>query len=150
MKLIDKILWLVIILITAALFISVATSCTRTVYVPVHNQSVSEYSHQHIAASVDTVIQRDTVTLTLSVDGDTIRQYVTRWRDRIRIVTDTVTISSTDTIFRQTVIPAPAQATQKQNIPILYRLLAALGIILMVPTIAWIFVKIIKHKFNIT
>ena len=46
--------------------------CTLTVYVPLESHTTSTLDREHIAARVDTVIDRDTVTLTVSVAGDTV------------------------------------------------------------------------------
>lgn len=68
---------------------------------PLESHTTSTLDREHIAARVDTVIDRDTVTLTVSVAGDTVMQEVTRWRERIRQIADTVIIQRTDTLCKE-------------------------------------------------
>ena len=113
-------------LICTAFFL-LTTACTRTVYVPVQSHTASSSDREHITARVDTVLDRDTVTLTLSVKGDTVRQDVTRWRTRIKEKTCTLSVCQTDTIFRE--IPVGPQDTGNASVPWYYRILASIGII---------------------
>lgn len=87
--------------VSCIVFLLSIAGCTRTVYVPLESHTTSTLDREHIAARVDTVIDRDTVTLTVSVAGDTVRQEVTRWRERIRQIADTVIIQRTDTLCKE-------------------------------------------------
>lgn len=57
--------------VSCIVFLLSIAGCTRTVYVPLESHTTSTLDREHIAARVDTVIDRDTVTLTVSVAGDT-------------------------------------------------------------------------------
>ena len=116
-----------IVAFCAVFAIMASTACTRTVYVPVQSHNASSSDREHITARVDTVLDRDTVTLTLTVKGDTVRQEVTRWRTRIKAETCTLKVCQTDTIFRE--IPVGQQDTGNASAPWYYRILASIGII---------------------
>ena len=96
---IRRISWLLFMPILYILLSS--SACTRTVYVPLESHTASTSDSRHIAARADTLVSRDTVTLTVSVAGDTVRQEVTRWRERIRQIADTVIIQRTDTLYKE-------------------------------------------------
>lgn len=113
-------------LICTAFFL-LTTACTSTVYVPVQSHTASSSDREHITARVDTVLDRDTVTLTLTVKGDTVRQDVTRWRTRIKAETCTLSVCQTDTIFRE--IPVGPQGAGSTSVPWYYRILSAIGTI---------------------
>lgn len=104
-----------------------STGCTRTIYVPVQSHTASSSDREHITARVDTVLDRDTVTLTLTVKGDTVRQDVTRWRTRIKTETCTLSVWQTDTIFRE--IPVGPQDAGSTSVPWYYRILSSIGVI---------------------
>ncbi len=87
--------------VSGIVFLLSITGCTRTVYVPLESHTASTSDREHIAARADTLVCRDTVTLTVSVAGDTVMQEVTRWRERIRQIADTVIIQRTDTLYKE-------------------------------------------------
>ena len=74
--------------VSCIVFLLSIAGCTRTVYVPLESHTTS-------------TLDRDTVTLTVSVAGDTVMQEVTRWRERIRQIADTVIIQRTDTLCKE-------------------------------------------------
>ncbi|MCM1295847.1 MAG: hypothetical protein NC311_09925 [Muribaculaceae bacterium] len=85
-----------IIAIAAALLLLLLASCTKTVYIPTESAAVRTDTLAVLKWRTDTVIDRDTVTVTQS--GDTITREVTKWRWRIKETHDTVYQSKTDTI----------------------------------------------------
>lgn len=70
--------------------------CTRKVYLPVE-QTHTEY-RDRTALRVDTVIEADT--RFVYVNGASVRDYRTRWRERIREVHDTLLREVRDTVTR--------------------------------------------------
>lgn len=101
-------------------------ACTRTVYLPVQSHTASSSDREHITARIDTILDRDTVTLTLSAAGDTVRHDVTKWRTRIKAETCTLSVWQTDTIFRE--IPVGPQNTGSTAVPWYYRILSCIGV----------------------
>ncbi len=77
-------------------------SCTRKVYVPVENVRTEYRDHDRNSVRIDSVIEADT--RLIYINGDTVRDYRTRWRERIREVHDTVkeeqqvTVTKTKTV----------------------------------------------------
>ena len=63
-------------------------SCSRKVYVPV--ESVRTEYRDRGSVRVDSVFEADT--RFVYVNGDTVRDYRTRWRERVREVHDTVSV----------------------------------------------------------
>ena len=77
-------------------------SCTRKVYVPVENVRTEYRDRDRNSVRIDSVIEADT--RLIYINGDTVRDYRTRWRERIREVHDTVkeeqqvTVTKTKTV----------------------------------------------------
>jgi gas vesicle protein len=77
-------------------------SCTRKVYVPVENVRTEYRDRDRNSVRIDSVIEADT--RIIYINGDTVRDYRTRWRERIREVHDTVkeeqqvTVTKTKTV----------------------------------------------------
>ena len=78
--------WLIIM---AAMLLA---SCTRTVYIPTESAASKTDTIAVMRWRTDTVVDRDTVTLTQR--GDTILLESTKWRWRVRETRDTVYPSS--------------------------------------------------------
>ncbi len=88
-----------------------AAACSRTVYIPVETlRRDSIVVANHV---VDSVIMADTVIVT--VGADTVFRTETRRRDRIRLVRDTIRISSADTV--RIMIPAETPSRRKDGTP---------------------------------
>ncbi len=87
--------------LTIPLILLLICSCTRTVYVPVESTSRSSLISDNISLRADTVILRDTVCITVTQAGDTIRTETVRWRQRFINRIDTVSILRTDTVSKQ-------------------------------------------------
>ncbi len=131
--------------LSCIVFLLSIAGCTRTVYVPLESRTASTSDREHIAVRVDTVVDRDTVTLTLTAAGDTARKEVTRWRTRIKEKTCTLTVWQTDTIFRE--IPVGPQDTGSASVPWYYRpLLPVVIIITLALAIKFIISRIFRTK----
>lgn len=80
------------------LFLLLTLSCARKVYVPVESVRTEYRDRVKNSLRIDSIIQRDSVTVFIS--GDTV--VVDRWRDRVkwrdREVHDTLTLIRRDTI----------------------------------------------------
>ncbi len=88
------------------MFIAIAfMSCTRKVYVPVESVRTEYKDRVQVEMRVDSVFQRDSVSV--FINGDTVR--IEKWRDRIkyrdREVHDTLTVVRTDSVA----VPYPVE-----------------------------------------
>lgn len=89
--------------LAAAVLMLLLASCTKTVYIPTESTAVRTDTLTVLKWRTDTVIDRDTVTLTQR--GDTITREVTRWRWRVRETHDTVYQSKTDSVYIEKPVP---------------------------------------------
>lgn len=94
-----------ILLALCAALLCACGSCTRTVYTPVESTTVRTDTLYRAVVRVDTVLQRDSVTVMQR--GDTVM--VTRFRDRYRVKlhTDTVREVSVDSV--RVAVPYPVE-----------------------------------------
>jgi hypothetical protein len=98
----DLILTYLIGLILVMVLGCLTFSCTRKVYVPVENVRTEYRDRDRNSVRIDSVIEADT--RLIYINGDTVRDYRTRWRERIREVHDTVkekqqvTVTKTKTV----------------------------------------------------
>ena len=107
----DLILTYLVGLILVILLGCLTFGCTRKVYVPVE-QTHTEYRDRG-SVRVDTVIEADT--RFVYVNGDTVRDYRTRWRERIREVHDTVIRELRDTVTRTVTVEVERKLTAWQK-----------------------------------
>ncbi len=98
----DLILTYLIGLILVMVLGCLTFSCTRKVYVPVESVRTEYRDRDRNSVRIDSVIEADT--RLIYINGDTVRDYRTRWRERIREVHDTVkeeqqvTVTKTKTV----------------------------------------------------
>lgn len=92
----DLILIYLVGLILVMLLGCLTFGCSRRVCVPV--ESVRTEYRDRGSVRVDTVVEADT--RFVYVNGDTVRDYRTRWRERVREVHDTVVREVRDTVTR--------------------------------------------------
>lgn len=83
-----------------------ACSCSRRVYVPVERVSHHTDTVRAVSLRVDTVLDRDTVLLTMR--GDTVVREVVRWRWRLSHHTDTVCRARVDSVA----VPVPVEVVR--------------------------------------
>lgn len=88
------------------LMLALLCSCTATKYVPV--ESVRTEYRDHDVLRVDSVMLHDSVVIRSA--GDTVLMEKWRWRDRVSIVRDTVSVTKTDSI--QVPYPVEKQLTR--------------------------------------
>ena len=88
-------------------------SCTRTVYTPVESTTVRTDTLYRAVVRVDTVLQRDSVTVMQR--GDTVyhTRYITRYKVRQRV--DTVYRSVVDTCRTEVPVPVERPLTRWQR-----------------------------------
>ena len=98
----------VILLFVAA----VAASCSRTVYVPV--ETVRRDSVAVVSVVVDSVLISDSVVI--EARADTVFKTVTRRRESVRLVHDTVRVAVADTV-RVTLPPPSRPAAGGRGVP---------------------------------
>lgn len=103
-----------IIFIIILFLITTACSTTRTVYVPVENQTMRTDTLRTLLERVDTVRERDSVTVMQR--GDTV--WLTRHslREKVSLRRDTIYRALHDTIYRQTPVPVERSLTRWQRI----------------------------------
>lgn len=82
------------------------TGCSKRIYVPVESVRVDTFVKS--AVRVDSVRLTDSVYVIERTLGDTvyITKTKTQWRDRVRLVTDTIYRSKVDTITKIVEVPA--------------------------------------------
>lgn len=85
------------------------TGCTKTVYLPAESTAVRTDTLAVLRWRTDTVIDRDTVTLTQH--GDTVVREVTRWRWRVKESRDTVYAAKTDSVYVEK--PCPVEVVRE-------------------------------------
>ncbi len=73
-------------------------SCTRKVYVPVENVRTEYRDRDRNSVRIDSVIEADT--RLIYINGDTVRDYRTRWRERIHEVHDTLKVVERITVTK--------------------------------------------------
>lgn len=93
-------------------FFVLAVSCTRTVYVPV--ETVRRDSVVAVSARVDSVLIADSVVI--EARADTVFKTVTRRRETVRLVHDTVRVAATDTV-RITLPPPSSPRSATRGVP---------------------------------
>lgn len=100
--------WLIVIIVAAAL-----CGCTTTKYVPVESVTQRTDTVRELMLRVDSVVVRDSVVV--AQRGDTV--YVNRWRDRYRVKmqTDTVYRSVTDSVSVEVPYPVEKKLTRWQQ-----------------------------------
>ena len=82
------------------------SGCSKKIYVPVESVRVDTFVKS--AVHVDSVRLTDSVYVVERMQGDTfyITKTKTQWRDRVRLVTDTIYRSKVDTITKIVEVPA--------------------------------------------
>ena len=128
----DLILTYLVGLIAVMVLGCLAFGCTRKVYVPV--ESVRTEYRDRGSVRVDTVIEADT--RFVYVNGDTVRDYRTRWRERVREVHDTVVREVRDTVTRTVTIEVERKPTPWQRAKEITGL-AAIGM-LLIAAVIWL------------
>ncbi len=99
-------------LIILFVFFVLAAACTRTVYVPV--ETVRRDSVVAVSARVDSVLIADSVVI--EARADTVFKTVTRRRETVRLVHDTVRVAATDTV-RITLPPPSSPRSATRGVP---------------------------------
>lgn len=104
----------IFIIIILFSLLTVACSTTRTVYVPVENQTMRTDTLHTLLARIDTIRERDSVTVLQR--GDTV--WLTRHslRERVSLRRDTIYRALHDTIYKQTPITIERPLTRWQRI----------------------------------
>lgn len=80
--------------------------CSKKIYVPVESVRIDTFVKS--AVRVDSVRLTDSVYIVEKMQGDTfyITKTKTQWRDRVRLVTDTIYRSKVDTVTKIVEVPA--------------------------------------------
>lgn len=116
-----------------------ATSCTKRIYVPVENVKYSTDTIMVYKQYVDTVIDRDS--LSVEIKGDTIVRQSVKWRYRIKVHNDTLYRNHTDSIRIE--VPYPVEKIKEVNkLYIWQKMLIIIGIF----TLIYIVIKVIKFR----
>lgn len=89
-------------------------SCTRKVYVPVESVRTEYRDRDRNSVRIDSVIEADT--RLIYINGDTVRDYRTRWRERIREVHDTVKEVERITVTKTVTVEVERKPTTWQRI----------------------------------
>ena len=108
----------------AALLVLLLSSCSRSVYVPVETVRVDTFVKT--AVRVDSVRLTDSVYVSERTVGDTVYIVKTRtqWRDRVKLVTDTVYRSRVDTVTKVVEVVVEKRAKSRKVWPWLLGALA--------------------------
>lgn len=86
-----------------ALLMLTTAGCSKTVYVPVENSSITHNMNRQKRLTSDTLYIHDSITTI--INGDTMIREIIRDRNHIMFRCDTIEKQRTDTIFKTTVIP---------------------------------------------
>ena len=126
-----------------------AISCTRHIYVPIESSTATSEVSMEYSARIDTVLRSDTVTLILSEKGDTVTHSVTRWRTRVSVVRDTVSVERTDTVFRQVPVEVPGQSrSDPWYVKIINRLVLVVSVVVAALSLGIAVLLYLKKKFT--
>lgn len=116
----------------AILMLALLCGCTTTKYVPV--ESVRTEYRDHDVLRVDSVMLHDSVVIRSA--GDTVLMEKWRWRDRVSIVRDTVSVTKTDSI--QVPYPVEKQLTRWERTKVDWGGWAMLALMVVMATLAWL------------
>lgn len=131
-----------ILLALCAALLCACGSCTRTVYTPVESTTVRTDTLYRAVVRVDTVLQRDSVSVMQR--GDTVM--VTRFRDRYRVKlhTDTVREVSVDSVRVAVPYPVEKELTRWEQVKMDFGGIALGGLVIaLCAAVAWL---IKKHR----
>lgn len=129
-----------ILLALCAALLCACGSCTRTVYTPVESTTVRTDTLYRAVVRVDTVLQRDSVTVMQR--GDTVM--VTRFRDRYRVKlhTDTVREVSVDSVRVAVPYPVERELTRWEQVKMDFGGMALGGLVIaLCAAVAWLIKK---------
>lgn len=129
-----------ILLALCAALLCACGSCTRTVYTPVESTTVRTDTLYRAVVRVDTVLQRDSVTVMQR--GDTVM--VTRYRDRYRVKlhTDTVREVSVDSVRVAVPYPVEKELTRWERVKMDFGGMALGGLVIaLCAAVAWLIKK---------
>lgn len=129
-----------ILLALCAALLCACGSCTRTVYTPVESTTVRTDTLYRAVVRVDTVLQRDSVTVMQR--GDTVM--VTRFRDRYRVKlhTDTVREVSVDSVRVAVPYPVEKELTRWEQVKMDFGGMALGGLVIaLCAAVAWLIKK---------
>ena len=121
-----KLNWPIIacLLLWAAVLVLLLSSCSRSVYVPVETVRVDTLVK--LAVRVDSVRLTDSIYVSERTVGDTVYVVKTRtqWRERVKLVTDTVYRSRVDTVTKVVEVVVEKKAKRRKVWPWLLGALA--------------------------
>ena len=129
-----------ILLALCAALLCACGSCTRTVYTPVESTTVRTDTLYRAVVRVDTILQRDSVTVMQR--GDTVM--VTRYRDRYRVKlhTDTVREVSVDSVRVAVPYPVERELTRWEQVKMDFGGMALGGLVIaLCAAVAWLIKK---------
>lgn len=116
----------------AILMLALLCGCTTTKYVPV--ESVRTEYRDHDVLRVDSVMLHDSVVIRSA--GDTVLMEKWRWRDRVSIVRDTVSVIKTDSI--QVPYPVEKPLTRWERAKMDWGGWAMLALMVVMAALAWL------------
>lgn len=131
-----------ILLALCAALLCACGSCTRTVYTPVESTTVRTDTLYRAVVRVDTILQRDSVTVMQR--GDTVyhTRYITRYKVRQRV--DTVYRSVVDTCRTEVPVPVERELTRWEQVKMDFGGMALGGLVIaLCAAVAWL---IKKHR----
>ena len=129
-----------ILLALCAALLCACGSCTRTVYTPVESSTVRTDTLYRAVVRVDTILQRDSVSVMQR--GDTVM--VTRYRDRYRVKlhTDTVREVSVDSVRVAVPYPVERELTRWEQVKMDFGGMALGGLVIaLCAAVAWLIKK---------
>lgn len=129
-----------ILLALCAALLCACGSCTRTVYTPVESTTVRTDTLYRAVVRVDTVLQRDSVSVMQR--GDTVM--VTRFRDRYRVKlhTDTVREVSVDSVRVAVPYSVEKELTRWEQVKMDFGGMALGGLVIaLCAAVAWLIKK---------
>lgn len=111
-----------------AAFLLLCIGCTTTKYVPI--ESVHTEYRDRVNVQRDSIYLRDSIYIENKGDTIVIERWRDRWRDRI--IRDTMSVNTTDTIQHIVEVERPLTAAQKVKIAIGNIAIAAAFVLLLV------------------
>lgn len=129
----------------ALLMVCGGAGCTKRIYVPVESERIVYDTVQNVHESSDSVVVRDSIIT--AVRQDTVRIEVWRWRERHRILHDTIVNTRRDTVRESRIVEPIATADKRQSLSRV-SLLTFIGSCLFIMAAILIMLHIVKYLMN--
>lgn len=125
--------------------VMMGSSCAKKIYVPVERVRFERDTLAVIKSRVDTILERDTVRI--EQRGDTVLVREVRWRERVRMHSDTVYKSKTDSVS----IPVPVEVEKPVEVErpqtFWQKLSGTIGSVVIIFALTLFLIRLLRKKY---